>query len=48
MRAYGSVSESRASIGQYLTFYNGRRRHSSLDRKTPDRVYFNPPFLAAT
>jgi len=30
----------------YLTFYNGRRPHSSLDRKTPDHVYFNQPLLA--
>ena len=34
LRAYGSVSEARASIGRYLTFYNGRRPHSSLDRRT--------------
>ena len=47
LRAYGSVSDARASIGQYLTFYNGRRPHSSLDRKTPDHVYFNQPLLAA-
>jgi len=31
LRAYGSVSEARAS----------------LDRKTPDHVYFNQPLLAA-
>ncbi len=47
LRAYGSVSEARASIGRYLTFYNGRRPHSSLDRRTPDHVYFNRPLLAA-
>ncbi|WP_397588293.1 IS3 family transposase [Sandarakinorhabdus limnophila] len=47
LRAYGSVSEARASIGRYLTFYNGRRPQSSLDRKTPDHVYFNQPILAA-
>jgi putative transposase len=47
LRAYGSVSDARASLGQYLTFYNGRRPHSSLDRKTPDHVYFNRPLLAA-
>ena len=47
LRAYGSVSDARASIGRYLTFYNGRRPHSSLDRKTPDHVYFNQPLLAA-
>jgi putative transposase len=47
LRAYGSVSDARASLGRYLTFYNGRRSHSSLDRKTPDYVYFNQPLLAA-
>jgi len=30
LRAYGSVSEARASLGRYLTFYNSRRPHSSL------------------
>jgi putative transposase len=40
LRAYGSVSEARASLGRYLDFYNGRRPHSSLDRHTPDETYF--------
>jgi putative transposase len=48
LKAYDSVSEARASIGHYLTFYNSRRPHSSLDRRTPDQAYFNPlPQLAA-
>ena len=47
LRAYGSVSDARASLGRYLTFYNGRRPHSSLDHKTPDHAYFNQPLLAA-
>ena len=40
LRAYGSVGEARASLGRYLDFYNGRRPHSSLDRRTPDEAYF--------
>jgi putative transposase len=40
LRAYDTVSEARASLGRYLTFYNGRRPHSSLDRQTPDQAYF--------
>jgi putative transposase len=40
LRAYDTVSEARASLGCYLTFYNGRRPHSSLDRQTPDQAYF--------
>ena len=42
LRAYGGVSEARASLGRYLDFYNGRRPHSSLDDATPDQAYFNP------
>ena len=42
LRAYDSVPEARASIGRYIDgFYNTRRPHSSLDRQTPDEVYFN-------
>ena len=42
LRAYDSVAEARTSIGRYLAFYNGRRPHSSLDRRTPDQAYFTP------
>jgi putative transposase len=45
LRAYDSVSEARTSIARYLDFYNGRRPHSSLDRRTPDQAYFNQPPL---
>jgi len=41
LRAYDSVAEARASIGRYLSFYNGRRPHSSLNGRTPDRAYFD-------
>ncbi|WP_167659785.1 IS3 family transposase [Brucella pseudogrignonensis] len=50
IHAYKTVSEARAGIGRYLTFYNSRRPHSSLDRQTPDQVYFNaltPMMVAA-
>jgi putative transposase len=43
LHAYDSVAEARASIGRYLSFYNGRRPHSSLDQRTPDEAYFNLP-----
>jgi putative transposase len=43
LRAYDTATEARASIGRYLTFYNGRRPHSSLDGRTPDQAYINPP-----
>ena len=41
LKAYETVSDARASISSYLDFYNRRRRHSSLDRQTPDQPYFN-------
>ena len=41
LRAYDTVSEARASIGRYFSFYNTQRPHSSLDRQTPDQAYFN-------
>jgi putative transposase len=49
LRAYETVSEARASIGRYVSFYNSRRPHSSLDRQTPDAFYFSqlPVPLAA-
>jgi putative transposase len=48
LHAYESVAEARASISRYLTFYNGKRPHSSLDARTPDRAYFDHlPLTAA-
>jgi len=49
LHAYDSVSEARTKIATYLDFYNGRRPHSRLDRRTPDDVYFGsrPQQLAA-
>ena len=43
LRAYASVSEARAGNSRYLTFYNTRRLHSSLDGKVPDQAYLNLP-----
>ncbi len=47
LRAYDSVGEARTSLGRYLDFYNRKRPHSSLDRRTPDEAYFNPLPMAA-
>jgi putative transposase len=47
LRAYDSVSEARASISRYLTFYNQGRPHSSLDGRTPDEAYFDHQAMAA-
>ena len=40
LKAYDSVSAARAGLSSYFAFYNARRAHSSLDRKTPDEFYF--------
>jgi len=45
LRAYASVPDARAGISRYITFYNTKRPHSSLDRQTPDQAYFNPSLL---
>ena len=42
LHAYDDVPEARASIGRYLEFYNARRPHTALDRRTPDQAYFDP------
>nr|WP_153039823.1 IS3 family transposase [Pseudovibrio sp. Ad37] len=43
LKAYANVPEARQSIGQYITFYNLKRPHSSLDWNTPDQAYCNHP-----
>jgi len=47
LHAYGSIREANAGIGRYVDFYNVRRPHSSLERQTPDDVYFVTPLAAA-
>ena len=42
LHAYDDVPQARASIGRYLKFYNARRPHTALDRRTPDQAYFDP------
>ncbi len=39
LKAYGSIAEARRGLRKYFEFYNQRRRHQGLDRKTPDEVY---------
>ena len=43
LKAYDTVSHARQSLASYICFYNARRPHSRLDRRTPDQVYFNQP-----
>ena len=40
LKAYDSIGDARQSLDKYFTFYNQERRHQSLDRQTPDSVYY--------
>jgi len=39
LHAYEDLTAARAGIGAYIGYYNGKRRHASLGRRTPDAVY---------
>lgn len=45
LHAYETVSEARTKLATYLEFYNQRRPHSRIDRRTPDDAYFKVPPL---
>jgi putative transposase len=47
LKRRGSVSAAKAGIGKYFAFFNAHRPHASLDRQTPDTVYFKDLPLAA-
>ena len=40
LRAYETPAELQAGLSRYFEYYNTKRRHSALDRRTPDAVYF--------
>ena len=46
LKAYDSIPEARAGLTRYFVFYNRVRRHQSLDRRTPDDVYYTSLPLA--
>ncbi len=41
LRAYECPAALCIGLERYLRFYNGRRRHAALIRRTPDAVYFD-------
>lgn len=41
LKAYESIGEAKRGLREYFEFYNGRRRHQGLDRRTPDVVYWS-------
>ena len=40
LRAYDNINGARASLSRYFEFYNTERRHQSLDRRTPESLYY--------
>jgi putative transposase len=40
LHAYETVSELKAALASYFSFYNTRRPHQSLEYRTPDEMYF--------
>jgi putative transposase len=40
LKAYESIGDARESLDRYFAFYNNKRRYQSLDRQTPDSVYY--------
>jgi len=40
LHAYETMADVRRGLTEYFEFYNSRRPHDGLNRKTPDQVYF--------
>ena len=47
LRAYETAVQLRAGLEKYFRFYNNRRCHSALNRRTPDAAYFEQTTLTA-
>ena len=41
LKAYDTPKEAKDGIGEWMRFYNNKRTHQALDRKTPEQVYLN-------
>ena len=41
LRAYEAPAALRVGLERYFRFYNGHRRHTALNRRTPDDVYYD-------
>lgn len=39
LKAYENGTQAKKGLGDYFDFYNSRRRHQALNRRTPDEVY---------
>jgi len=40
LKSYRTIEEARMNLSAYFRFYNTRRRHQSLDYRTPHEVYY--------
>lgn len=40
LNEYADISEAQQGLSEYFKFYNEKRRHQSLDYKTPVQIYF--------
>jgi putative transposase len=40
LHGYATVSDVRAGLTRYFQFFNQRRRHQALTRRTPNQLYF--------
>jgi putative transposase len=40
LKAYDSIKDTRRELAAYFDFYNQKRRHQSLDDRTPNEVYW--------
>ena len=40
LNEYANIREADQGLGEYFKFYNEKRRHQSLDYKTPAQIYF--------
>ena len=47
LRAYETPGTVRQGLCRYFAYYNGRRRHTALGRRTPDALYFGSPAVEA-
>ena len=48
LKAYYTPKEARTGIGEWIKFYNHKRTHQSLGRKTPESVYWSKSSVAVT
>lgn len=40
LKAYESITDAKQNISAWIDYYNQRRPHLSVNKKTPDNIYF--------